>query len=81
MLALRNDAALLRLHEVGAVEAAGRVLGRSVEDLGLRADRGRVRRALLKRHAVRLALREEAAALVAGAAPAHSTRGRHTKKA
>lgn len=38
VLLLADNPPLLRLHEVGLRQAAGRVLGRSVEHLGLRAD-------------------------------------------
>ena len=78
VLALRNDATLLCLHEVGTLEPAGCVLGRPVEDLGLRADRRRLRRPLLERHAVRLALREETAAHVTETAAATHWQGHIT---
>jgi len=81
VLALRYNATLLGLHEITAREAAGGVLGRSVEDLGLRANRGRTRLASLERHAIRPALRKKAAAdITRAAATTHGrARGRRSR--
>ena len=43
VLLLADNATLLGLHEVGLHQAAGRVLGRAMEDHGLRANGRRLR--------------------------------------